>query len=233
MEGTSQHQACSEDPLGEPWYGSGRGTTHQGTHNTQPLLTAAARLLAISTCGCSTFPHNILLIQSFLTQPPVYGGDCPRAGHTVHNRCHRCDRYAVVDFGHELVTAIHTPLAWSNQRPSVEEFATALSGTSLSVDKVRLGCGVWVRTFSQASSNVKSQRWLGGALTCAAILPICIVCKLDGKQGLYLLICISPTCCPHSCLLSRGGPVSLLDVHPDPAVHHGQKRHHKDGGLLQ
>lgn len=42
----------------------------------------------------------------------------------------------VIDFGHELVTAIHTPLIWSNQRPTAEEFASKLAATSLSVDKV-------------------------------------------------------------------------------------------------
>ena len=42
----------------------------------------------------------------------------------------------VVDFGHELVTAIHTPLVWSNQRPTADEFQVAFSNTNLSAAKV-------------------------------------------------------------------------------------------------
>eukprot|EP00195_Chlamydomonas_chlamydogama_P015429 CAMPEP_0202896172 /NCGR_PEP_ID=MMETSP1392-20130828/5216_1 /ASSEMBLY_ACC=CAM_ASM_000868 /TAXON_ID=225041 /ORGANISM="Chlamydomonas chlamydogama, Strain SAG 11-48b" /LENGTH=374 /DNA_ID=CAMNT_0049581421 /DNA_START=388 /DNA_END=1512 /DNA_ORIENTATION=- len=42
----------------------------------------------------------------------------------------------VIDFGHELVTAIHTPLVWSNQRPSTEEFQMAYANTSLSATKI-------------------------------------------------------------------------------------------------
>ena len=28
----------------------------------------------------------------------------------------------IIDFGHELITAVHTPIAWSDRRPSDEEF---------------------------------------------------------------------------------------------------------------
>lgn len=45
-------------------------------------------------------------------------------------------RSLTVDFGHEVVTAIHTPLKWSNQRPSSAEFETTLAATSLSASKV-------------------------------------------------------------------------------------------------
>ncbi len=44
-----------------------------------------------------------------------------------------------IDFGHELVTAIHTPLKWSNSRPSAEDFTVALTATTLSTTKVG-GC---------------------------------------------------------------------------------------------
>ncbi|MEW5297044.1 MAG: hypothetical protein WDW36_000278 [Sanguina aurantia] len=45
-------------------------------------------------------------------------------------------RSLTVDFGHEVVTAIHTPLKWSNQRPSSAEFETTLAATSLSASKI-------------------------------------------------------------------------------------------------
>ena len=31
-------------------------------------------------------------------------------------------REVIIDFGHELITAVHTPIAWSDRRPSDEEF---------------------------------------------------------------------------------------------------------------
>lgn len=42
----------------------------------------------------------------------------------------------VIDFGHELVTAIHMPLAWSNERPNAEEYSDAFHRTSLSSAKI-------------------------------------------------------------------------------------------------
>jgi hypothetical protein len=42
----------------------------------------------------------------------------------------------VVDFGHELVTAIHMPLMWSNERPNAEEYTAAFHRVSLSSSKV-------------------------------------------------------------------------------------------------
>lgn len=44
----------------------------------------------------------------------------------------------VVDFGHELVTAIHVPLVWSNERPNPEEYAAAFHRVTLSASKVSL-----------------------------------------------------------------------------------------------
>ncbi len=55
---------------------------------------------------------------------------------------HRCPgqqlvwRRVCVDLGHELVTSIHTPLRWSNQRPTTAEYHAALQKTSLSASKV-------------------------------------------------------------------------------------------------
>ena len=37
-------------------------------------------------------------------------------------------REVIIDFGHELITAVHTPIAWSDRRPSDEEFRCALAG---------------------------------------------------------------------------------------------------------
>jgi hypothetical protein len=41
-----------------------------------------------------------------------------------------------IDFGHELVTAIHMPLVWSNERPNAEEYTEAFAKASLSSAKV-------------------------------------------------------------------------------------------------
>ncbi|KAG2492342.1 hypothetical protein HYH03_009291 [Edaphochlamys debaryana] len=45
-------------------------------------------------------------------------------------------RRVTVDLGHELVTSIHTPLRWSNQRPTTAEYHAAFEATSLSASKV-------------------------------------------------------------------------------------------------
>ena len=45
-------------------------------------------------------------------------------------------RQLVIDFGHELVTAIHMPLMWSNERPNAEEYTAAFHRVSLSSSKV-------------------------------------------------------------------------------------------------
>ncbi|PNW82446.1 hypothetical protein CHLRE_06g279300v5 [Chlamydomonas reinhardtii] len=66
-----------------------------------------------------------------------------------------CWRKATVDFGHELVTSIHTPLRWSNQRPTRDEYETAFQQTSISAAKVlgflrSLGPVVQSLTFSNS-----------------------------------------------------------------------------------
>jgi hypothetical protein len=75
---------------------------------------------------------------SWLQSYPFLGQVCkrwnsligtPQAQHMLWDKL-------VVDFGHELVTAIHTPLKWSNTRPTSEEFTAALSQTMLNTNKV-------------------------------------------------------------------------------------------------
>ena len=45
-------------------------------------------------------------------------------------------REVVVDFGHELITAVHTPIAWSDARPSDAEFRDAFAATRLAASRV-------------------------------------------------------------------------------------------------
>lgn len=45
-------------------------------------------------------------------------------------------REVVVDFGHELITAVHTPIAWSDQRPSDEEFRKSFAATKLNASRI-------------------------------------------------------------------------------------------------
>lgn len=42
----------------------------------------------------------------------------------------------VVDFGHELITAVHTPIAWSDQRPGEEEFKESFSKAKLDAGRI-------------------------------------------------------------------------------------------------
>ncbi|KAK9823301.1 hypothetical protein WJX72_001754 [[Myrmecia] bisecta] len=42
----------------------------------------------------------------------------------------------VVDFGHELITAVHTPIVWSNRRPTDDEFRESFSVTRLSAQRI-------------------------------------------------------------------------------------------------
>ena len=42
----------------------------------------------------------------------------------------------VVDFGHELITAVHTPMQWSDKRPSDNEFRLAFAATRLSAARI-------------------------------------------------------------------------------------------------
>lgn len=41
-----------------------------------------------------------------------------------------------VDFGHELITAVHTPIVWSDRRPTDKEFRDSFSATKLSAQKI-------------------------------------------------------------------------------------------------
>ena len=41
-----------------------------------------------------------------------------------------------MDFGHELVTAVHTPITWSDKRPSDDEFRDSFSETKLSAARI-------------------------------------------------------------------------------------------------
>eukprot|EP00798_Chlamydomonas_sp_ICE-L_P005104 gene5104-34904_t len=62
----------------------------------------------------------------------------------------------VVDFGHELVTSIHTPLAWSNERPSADEYMTAYAQTTLSANKIidfMLQRQMTIRSFTLCNSE--------------------------------------------------------------------------------
>ena len=42
----------------------------------------------------------------------------------------------MVDFGHELITAVHTPIRWSDRRPSDDDFRDAFAATKLSAARV-------------------------------------------------------------------------------------------------
>ena len=42
----------------------------------------------------------------------------------------------VIDFGHELITAVHTPMQWSDKRPSDVEFRNAFAATRLSAVRI-------------------------------------------------------------------------------------------------
>ena len=42
----------------------------------------------------------------------------------------------VVDFGHELITAVHTPIAWSDQRPGEDEFKESFSKAKLDAGRI-------------------------------------------------------------------------------------------------
>ena len=44
--------------------------------------------------------------------------------------------FNVADFGHELITAVHTPIVWSDRRPTDKEFRESFSATKLSAQKI-------------------------------------------------------------------------------------------------
>jgi hypothetical protein len=48
----------------------------------------------------------------------------------------RAGLQVVVDFGHELVTAVHMPLTWSDKRPSDDEFRASFAKTRLSGSRI-------------------------------------------------------------------------------------------------
>ena len=48
--------------------------------------------------------------------------------------CHKSGLPA--DFGHELITAVHTPIIWSDRRPTDDEFRKSFSATKLSAQKI-------------------------------------------------------------------------------------------------
>jgi hypothetical protein len=54
----------------------------------------------------------------------------------------------VIDFGHELITAVHTPIQWSDVRPSDDDFRAAFTATRLCADRM-------VRFIAARSSAVR------------------------------------------------------------------------------
>lgn len=50
----------------------------------------------------------------------------------MHQFCTNCP----ADFGHELITAVHTPIVWSDRRPTDKEFRDSFSATKLSAQKI-------------------------------------------------------------------------------------------------
>lgn len=48
----------------------------------------------------------------------------------------QASRVFAADFGHELITAVHTPIVWSDRRPTDKEFRESFSATKLSAQKI-------------------------------------------------------------------------------------------------
>ena len=69
---------------------------------------------------------------------PFLGQVCKRWNHVLNTSEAKGKlwRDLVVDFGHEIVTSIHTPLLWSNQRPRPDEYEASFQRTSISTGKV-------------------------------------------------------------------------------------------------
>eukprot|EP00884_Botryococcus_braunii_P015973 jgi/Botrbrau1/3059/Bobra.0070s0052.2 len=42
----------------------------------------------------------------------------------------------IIDYGHEIITAVHTPIEWSDRRPSDEDFRQCFSQTRLSAKRI-------------------------------------------------------------------------------------------------
>ncbi|GIM15720.1 hypothetical protein Vretimale_18439 [Volvox reticuliferus] len=75
-------------------------------------------------------------------------------------------RRLCIDLGHELVTSIHAPLRWSNQRPSNEEYKLAMRKTRVSAIKVL--------------------RFLGDVAPHVRTLSLANTGEYDGEDGLYV-----------------------------------------------
>lgn len=62
--------------------------------------------------------------------------------------CNQLWEEVIVDFGHELITAVHTPIAWSDQRPGEDEFKESFS-------KARLDSGRILAFLAQRRTSLK------------------------------------------------------------------------------
>ncbi|KAL3155844.1 hypothetical protein ABBQ32_012854 [Trebouxia sp. C0010 RCD-2024] len=69
---------------------------------------------------------------------PFLGQVCRRWQHLLECPGSRQDLYreVVIDFGHELITAVHTPIVWSDRRPTDKEFRESFGATKLSAQKI-------------------------------------------------------------------------------------------------
>lgn len=74
-------------------------------------------------------------------------------------------RDVIIDFGHELITSVHTPIAWSDRRPSDEEFRESFAQTRLSAARM-------VQFVEQHQPSIRrlvlmnsEGYWSGGALS--------------------------------------------------------------------
>lgn len=50
--------------------------------------------------------------------------------------CSTTSHDCLADFGHELITAVHTPIVWSDRRPTDKEFRDSFGATKLSAQKI-------------------------------------------------------------------------------------------------
>ncbi|DBA80730.1 hypothetical protein WJX77_008398 [Trebouxia sp. C0004] len=84
------------------------------------------------TFHCPEEPHPGLRSYPFLGQVCrrwQYLLDCPESRQDLY-------RDVVIDFGHELITAVHTPIVWSDRRPTDKEFRDSFGATKLSAQKI-------------------------------------------------------------------------------------------------
>ena len=47
-----------------------------------------------------------------------------------------CALQVVIDFGQELVTSVHRPVKWSNERPAEDEFRAVFASTRISAQRI-------------------------------------------------------------------------------------------------